>query len=182
MLEFELEPGEHIVREARKHWFLFAVTLLPYAILAVIPFDLPNLIRMAPPLAPYAGYFTLSQPLMRVALGVWLLSVWTGAWSAFTRYFLNVWVLTNQRIVDIKQPAYFRRQVSSLELNRVQDVTTDVSGATASFLGIGNITVQSAGAVDEFHMNGIPRPEEMRDIIMKYVSSYVNQPSQNSGV
>lgn len=170
MPEFELEPGEHVVRQARKHWFLFAVTLMPYAILTVIPFALPGLLRLAPPLAPYAPYLTVSEPLMRVALGIWLLAVWTGAWSAFTRYFLNVWILTNQRIVEIKQPGYFNRQVSSLLLNRVQDVTTQVTGADASFLGIGDITVQSAGAVDEFHMYGIPRPEEMRDIIMKYVS------------
>lgn len=170
MKEFELEPGEHVVREARKHWFLFAVTLLPYVILAVIPFYLHGILAAFPTTAPYAPYIVFNTPLMRAALGVWLLLVWTGAWSAFTRYFLNLWVLTNKRIVDIKQHGYFNREVSSLLLNRVQDVTTDVNGPLISLLGIGNITVQSAGAVDEFHMNGIPRPEEMRDIIMRYVS------------
>ena len=170
MPEFELEPGEHVVLQARKHWFLFAVTLLPYAILALIPFALPGLLRLTVPTAPYAAYIDYRQPLMRAALGVWLLVVWTGAWGACTRYYLNVWVLTNQRIVDIRQPAWFYRKVSSLLLNRVQDVTTDVDGALASALGIGNITVQSAGAVDEFHMNGIPRPEVMRDVIMRYVA------------
>jgi hypothetical protein len=169
MPEFELESGEHVVLAARKHWFLFAATLLPYAILAVIPFALPGLLRLSVPTAPYAAYIDFSQPLMRAALGVWLLVVWTGAWGAFTRYYLNVWVLTNQRIVDIRQPAWFYRTVSSLLLNRVQDVTTNVDGALSSALGIGNIIVQSAGAVDEFRMNGIPHPEVMRDVIMKYV-------------
>jgi len=41
MKEFELEPGEHVVQEARKHWFIFLGELLPYAIIAVIPFALP---------------------------------------------------------------------------------------------------------------------------------------------
>lgn len=171
MKEFELEPGEHVVQQARKHWFLFAVGLLPFAILFIIPFALPGLLRFAAPLAPYASLLDISNPLMRAALGVWLLMVWTGAWSAFTRYFLNVWVLTNQRIVDVKQCGYFNREVSSVLLNRVQDVTTDVEGVLPSLLGIGDINVQSAGAVDEFHMNGIPRPEQMRDLILKYVST-----------
>lgn len=177
MKEFELEPGEHVVLEARKHWFIFFLQLLPYAILAVFPFALPKLLPFAPPLAPYAAMLDYHTPVMRVALGIWLLTAWTLAWSAFTRYFLNLWVLTNQRIVDIKQRGYFSRQVSSLFLNRVQDVTSDVQGILSSLLGIGKITVQSAGAVDEFHMYGIPRPEQMRDVILKYVSTEKDSPS-----
>lgn len=38
-------------------------------------------------------------------------------------------------------------------------------------LGFGDINVQSAGASDEFTMRGIPRPEQMRDLILKYVST-----------
>ena len=170
MPEFELEPGEHVVLQSRKHWFLFALTLLPYVILILIPFDARGFLRFSAATAPYASYIDFSQPLLRAALGVWLLVVWTAAWGAFTRYFLNVWVLTNRRIVEIRQPAWFNRKVSSLLLNRVQDVTTNVQGVFASTLGIGNISVQSAGAVDQFHMNGIPRPEVMRDVIMKYVA------------
>ena len=108
---------------------------------------------------------------MRAALGIWLLMTWTGAWSAFTRYYLNAWVLTNERIVTIKQRGYFAREVSSVLLTRVQDVTTNVTGMLPSFLDIGNIKVQSAGAEIEFTMRGIPRPEQMRDIILKYVST-----------
>lgn len=171
MKEFELEPGEHAVTEARKHWLLFLLELLPYAILIVLPFALPKLLVLAPPVASYADYLDYHSVLGRALLGVWLLCIWTGAWNAFTRYFLNAWVLTNQRVVAIKQNGFFRREVSSLFLSRVQDVTTNVEGVLPSLLNIGDITVQSAGAVDEFHMRGIPRPEQMRDIILRYVSA-----------
>ncbi len=170
MKEFELEPGEHIVKEARKHWFLFLTELLPYAIIIVVPFAIPKLLTLATPLAGYAAMFDYHTPLTRAVLGVWLLGTWTGLWNTFTRYYLNAWVLTNQRIVDIKQRGYFNREVSSLSLSRVQDVTTDVSGILPSLLGMGDIIVQSAGAVDEFRMSGIPRPEQMRDLILKYGS------------
>jgi hypothetical protein len=171
MREFELEPDEHVVIEARKHWFLFVAELLPYAILLIIPFVIPKLLLIAPPLAKYAVFFEYTTPLARATLGIWLLVIWTSAWGNFTRHYLNAWILTNQRIVDIKQHGYFKREVSSLFLTRIQDVTTDVEGVLPSLLGIGDITVQSAGAVDEFHMYSIPRPEQMRDIILKYVST-----------
>lgn len=170
MKEFELEPGEHVVLESRKHWLLFLGELLPYAIFAILPFALPQFLALAPPLAPYEKFLDYHTTLARTILGVWLLIIWTLAWGTFTRYFLNAWVLTNQRIVNIKQRGYFNREVSSLFLSRVQDVTTNVTGVLYSLLGIGNITVQTAGEEEEFHMKGIPRPEQMRDIILKYAS------------
>lgn len=168
MKEFELDPGEHVVIEARKHWFLFAIELLPFAILAILPLALPAIIKLVPATAHIS--IDYSTPLMRAALGTYWLLVWTGAFNSFTRYFLNAWVLTNKRVVAIKQRHYFNREVSSLMLNRVQDVTTNVRGILSSLLNIGDITVQSAGAEKEFSMRGIPRPEQMREIILKYVS------------
>jgi hypothetical protein len=171
MKEFELGPDEHVVLQARKHWFLFLTELLPYAIFAIVPFALPKLLALAPPFAPYAAFFDYTSITGRALLGVWLLVTWTSAWGAFTRYFLNAWVLTNQRIATIKQRTFFVREVSSLLLPRVQDVTTNVAGVIPSLLGIGDIKVQSAGAEVEFTMRGIPHPEQMRDVILKYVSA-----------
>ncbi len=169
MKEFELEPGEHVVLQVRKHWFLFLGELLPYAVLVIVPFVLPKLLMLAPPMAPYAAFLDYDTPVARAALGLWLLIAWTSAWGTFTRYFLNVWILTSQRIVTIKQYRFFNREVSSLLLPRVQDVTTSVNGVISSLLGIGDIKVQSAGEDIEFIMHGIPRPERMRDLILKYV-------------
>lgn len=158
-----------MVMQVRKHWFLFLLELLPFALLAALPFLVPTLLQLAPQTAPYAAYFGYQTELSRVLLGAWLLIAWTLAWGAFTRYFLNVWILTNERIVTIKQHRYFAREVSSLLLTRVQDVTTNVTGVLSSLLGIGDIKVQSAGADIVFTMRGIPRPEQMRNLIIKYI-------------
>jgi hypothetical protein len=171
MKEFELRAGEHIVWEARRHWFLFLAELLPYAIFLVIPFALPKLLPLLPDLIPYVGSLDYSSPLARAGLGVWLLIFWTSAWSAFTTYFLDVWILTNMRIVFADQRTLFSREVSGLPLSRVQDVTITVTGVVSSLLGIGTIKVQSAGSSHtEFEMRGIPRPEQMRDLILRYVA------------
>ena len=178
--EFELEPGEEVLVEARKHWVLFALGLVPYAILAILPLFIPLFLHSlgnagqgpyASPFAQYAGFISLTSAAGRLAYGVWLLAVWTGAWGALTRYYLNVWILTNLRIVEVTQHNFFNREVSSTLLNRVQDVTTEVSGVLFSLLGIGNIHVQSAGTVDEFHMDGVASPEQLRDMILTRVST-----------
>jgi hypothetical protein len=173
--EFELEDGELVVRETRRHWLLFVVELLPYASFAILPLAIPKLFFLLAPATTFTAAVDFSTALMRAAYGIWLLVVWTAAWGAFTRYYLNAWVLTNLRIVTIKQQGYFSREVSSVLLNRVQDVTTEVHGVLASFLDIGNINVQSAGALNEFHMQGIPYPGHMRDLILKHVPDSAEQ-------
>ncbi|OGG68751.1 hypothetical protein A3H77_02380 [Candidatus Kaiserbacteria bacterium RIFCSPLOWO2_02_FULL_56_11] len=166
MKEFELEKGEHTVKSVRKHWFVFVLELLPYAILAALPLALPRAIELAPvPLLT----IDFSSPLARTLLSVWWLGVWTGAFAAFTRYFLNLWVLTNMRVVDIHQKSFFHRDVSSLVLSRVQDITVETKGLMYSLLDIGTINVQSAGAIERFTIRGIPHPAMLRDIILKYV-------------
>lgn len=169
MKEFELEPGEHMVLTERKHWLIFLSELLPYAILAILPFAIPNILALAPPLASYAPFFDATTTTGRIIVGIWLLITWTNAWGVFTRYFLNAWIVTSDRIVTIKQRRFFDRSVSSLFLSRIQDVTTDVHGVLSSLLDIGDIKVQSAGEEVEFVMGGIPHPERVRDIILRYV-------------
>lgn len=166
MKEFELEPGENVILEARKHWLLFVADLLPYAIMAVVPFAALRLLTVLPLVAEFEAEM---QGGLRLALGIWLLLVWTAAWSSFTKYFLNAWIVTSLRIINIKQSRFFAREVSSLFLNRVQDVTTDVEGVLSSVLGIGDIKVQTAGEEIEFEMPGIPSPERVRNIILESI-------------
>ncbi len=167
MNEFQLEPDEKIIVQARKSWLLFLIELLPYAIIAIIPFVFAYMLA-ATPSAPTINF---GAPITRAILGIWLLITWTSAWGIYTRYFLNAWVLTNQRVVDIKQRAFFNREVSSLFLSRVQDVTSDMDGFLFSICNVGNINVQSAGEEERFSMHGIPHPDQMRDLILKYIST-----------
>jgi membrane protein YdbS with pleckstrin-like domain len=180
--EFELEPGEMVLVEARKHWFVFTIELLPFAALAILPFAISPMIERVPQLAPYASFASMSEGASRAALAIWLLAVWTASWGFFTRYYLHVWVLTNLRVVEVTQHGFFSREVSSMLLARVQDVTTEVSGVLFSLLGIGNIHVQSAGAVDEFHMNGVGEPEKLRDLILSHTSRHTPDHPKNGAV
>lgn len=165
-----------MVKEVRMHWFFFLSRLLPYFFFALVPFLIPLAITLVPQLSalvPDAGYAT---PLARLALGTWWLLLWAAAWNTFTKTYLNAWVITNQRIVEIEQSGYFRREVSSLLLDRIQDVTIAINGVTDSLLGIGDINVQSAGAQERFTMANVPSPEYLRDLIMNHVASAPRAP------
>jgi len=173
MEEFELDEGEVILRDVRQHVFMLALRLLPYALLAIAPLLLLPFIDLVLSLARSEGSTLAFDPLssgFRFFLGLWWLFVWMGVFNLLTRYYLTVWVLTSHRIVYIQQTAFFRRSVSSFLLARVQDVTTDVHGIFATIIGYGDIHVQTAGDERSFRMPGMPRPEEIRDLIMQEVT------------
>jgi hypothetical protein len=177
MEEFELEPGERITIAVRKHWLVFVGELLPYAILALAPLLLPLVVDYLGTVNPQfteiiGDNVSLGNPWVRLLLGLWWLLMWTGAFNTLTRYFLDQWIITTTRIVDIHQFGFFRRHVSSFLLSHVQDVTTDVNGFFQTLVGFGTLRVETAGEQSQhFIMGGIPDPQGMRDLIMREIAA-----------
>jgi len=177
MAEFHLERGEKVTRAVRKHWFVLVLEVLPFILLAILPLLVPFVIELVSTeetaaLKTLLTYLTIDNPWVRFLLGLWWLIAWIAAFNSFTSYYLNEWIITTHRIVEINQHTFFSREVSSLLLNRVQDVRTDIHGIFATLLGYGTLTVQSAGANNHFHMHGVPHPQELRDLVMREITEY----------
>jgi uncharacterized membrane protein YdbT with pleckstrin-like domain len=175
MEEFELEPGESVTMSVRKHWLIIFAHLVGFALLAYLPFLFHSIIgntaMQQPGLAVLANAFDFNNPWIRLALGTWWLFLWMAAFAEITRYCLTVWIITTTRIVDIHQHGWFNREVSSLLLVRVQDVTTTVDGFFATLFGYGELEVESAGAKDRFIMDNIAHSQTIRDLIMSEIAA-----------
>ncbi len=186
MEEFELEPGEEIVLQVRQHMLVFVLRVLPLVILAFVPALLSGLFSVFASMSPQtsAAYTSLNLPahFTRFFYGLWLLALWTAFFSMLTRHVLTVWIITNIRIVDIKQYGFFNRSVSSFLLIRVQDITTDVSGLLATLFRFGKLSVETAGNDEQFEMSGIVHPEFIRDTIMAQVADLHGQTGFTDGV
>lgn len=176
MEEFQLDPGERVLRTVRKHWFVLLVSFVPYAFLAWLPTVFAPVLSFFasgnPEAAALFAQLTPQNPWFRLFLGLWWLCLWIGAFTSFTQYYLNHWVITTLRIVRVRQHAFFAREVASFHLTRVQDVTTDVNGIFADLLGYGSVRVQTAGTDSKhFVMDGIDDPQGMRDLIMSEIAT-----------
>lgn len=174
MAEFELEPQEHVIASVRKHPLVAVGNLLPYALLAIIPFFLPALANGLSHLGtsvPFTEFLSSANPWTRFIIGMYWLFTWMGAFGVFTDYYLDHWIVTNHRIMSIDQAGFFDRRISSLHLNRVQDVMTDVEGLFAELFGFGTLSVETAGDdPTRFRIQGIRNAGHIRDLIMKEVT------------
>ena len=175
MEEFPLESDERVLRTVRMHPFMLFLSLVPYLLLALLPLVIGPILAGAASAAPEAAsMFALlapANPWVRLFLGTYWLLLWIGAFTSFTQYYLNHWVVTTLRIVRIRQHGFFAREVASFHLARVQDVTTEVNGVFADLLGYGSVRVQTAGTdSNDFVMDGIDDPQGMRDLVMSRIA------------
>jgi uncharacterized membrane protein YdbT with pleckstrin-like domain len=89
---------------------------------------------------------------------------------AWLDYYLDMWVVTSERIVNIEQKGLFSRKISAFRLYRVQDVTAEVKGLLPTFLHYGNVRIQTAGAKENFIFKQISSPYEITKNIIKLVN------------
>ena len=94
------------------------------------------------------------------------LITWIFFFLLWIDYYFDVWIITNKRVVNVEQKGLFNREVSELELERIQDITTDVKGVIPTFLNYGDVYVQTAGKTERFDFADVPDPYGIKDIIM----------------
>ena len=165
MLNLDLEHGESVILEVRKHWFVLLGIVFITALGVIIPIVI-RFVVFKYNFLPIQGIFTEYEFLLKFFYYVWLLFLWIFFFIEWTKYFLDVWYVTQKRIIDVEQKAIFRREVSNLRFDKIQDISIEVSGVIGTMFHFGDIRVQTAAEdSSEFSMKAVRNPEHVRKII-----------------
>ncbi len=79
--------------------------------------------------------------------------------------YLDILIVTDRRLVCIRHQSLFYRKISELNLEDVEDANSVVSSFFQTFLDFGDVTVQTAGASENFMLDNFPHPREIVSII-----------------
>jgi len=104
------------------------------------------------------------------ALGVLALNLY-----GFVDYYLDIYIVTNERIVNIVQNGFFKREVSELHLHQVQDVNAAVKGIFPTMFHYGDILIQTAGEKENFIFKSIPHPYRVSRKIIDLLEEALEQ-------
>lgn len=161
------KPYEHIVARVRRR----GVTLLPavaiFFILLAMPLAVGALLfHLFPTIITLPTGFPLIYPVGILMISIYYLSMLLFFYSYFLDFYLDVLVLTNDRLIDIEQLGLFAHRVSEVDLYKIQDITSEVNGVFASVFNYGTLSIQTAGAVDKFIIYRVPHPDRLRQEIM----------------
>ncbi|MFC1639080.1 PH domain-containing protein [Patescibacteria group bacterium] len=153
------KPDETVVFFLRRHWIILLGAELMIAFMMLIPIGAWIVMSLYWP-ELLAG--PLTGPVVRLLISAYCLFVWLFGFANFVDFYLDAWIVTNDRILNVEQDGLFDRTVSELDLAKVQDVTSEVKGVLPFAFGYGTVYVQTAGEKERFIFEQVPKPEEVR--------------------
>lgn len=167
----KLESDERVLRTIRKHWWVLFTRIVSVIFLAAAPLLAITAISAAFANASSLDFSfadTLARYHSEVTFGylVWLLICWMLVANHLTDYYLDLWTITDRRIVSIDQRGFFSRVLSSFRLERLQDMNIEVTGIIPTLLNFGTVEAQTAGGNhEEFKTRNLPDPRGIKALI-----------------
>lgn len=108
-------------------------------------------------------------------LSVYLLIIWQVLFKGLADYYLDTWIVTDHRVLEIHQIGLFKRDISELRLSKIQDISVKIEGMMPTFFNYGDIIVQTAGVIQEFKFEQIPNPQKVKDEILRLHDRFMKE-------
>lgn len=166
----EMGPDERIDMVLRRHTVALGSRVSIFIIGAIIPVGVYMV------LVTYT--LLLDDPtslsyLCLVLLGsVFYLYITLFIYHAWVDYYLDIWLVTNKRIIATDQQGLFHRSTSELLLNQIQDVSSTVRGFLPTIFQYGRIEVQTASEQDKFIFDEVPKAARVSRRILELHDQY----------
>jgi Bacterial PH domain len=164
--KLELEADEQILKTVRKHWFVITLQMLGIVLMGLMPVIACIAFLSLPFSVTLTTLFTQQISIIMYMLSLWLLlTVMAGA-ATWTSYFLDLWIITDRRIIVIDQFGFFNRKVSNFRLERMQDIKVSVVGIIPTLLNFGTLKAETAGSRESnFVSPALPDPRGLQALI-----------------
>ncbi|MFA7252543.1 MAG: hypothetical protein WC027_01675 [Candidatus Paceibacterota bacterium] len=164
-----LLENEKSIAEVRKHPFYFYTQSLGLMILMIAPFFIFRIFSL---IINWTYLTAEVVSFLIFAYTMFLSVIWILLFISWTDYFVDVWIITDTRIIDFELKGLYHKDVASVRLEDIEDVKVVVTGIIESWLKIGNLYIQTAGMEREFVIKGVCEPDKMKLAIMKAVEAH----------
>ncbi len=165
----QLIGDEEVVIFTRRHWFVLVTKYLFMFLLSLIPIIAYLLFK---------NVFTsfddndVWRAVVVLTASAYYLFIWVTIFTIFVDYYLDIWIVTTHRIIDIEQKGLFNHQVAEQSLEMVQDVQSAVKGIFPTILDYGTVFIQTAGARSIFEFKQVGMPGVIARTITKLADDY----------
>ncbi|HSX47943.1 MAG TPA: PH domain-containing protein [Candidatus Nanoarchaeia archaeon] len=158
-------PGQHEGEEVELVFHQHPLVMRKQLIIGMLAI----LIGLLPILQwPLSDFFTrLGFIYIPLAVAVYWFYRWIG-------WYYSVYIVTNERLVEIKQKGFFNRRVTEFGLDKIQNINYHINGFQAVLFQFGDIAVQTY--VGDLVMKTIHKPVAIQEQLVEIVRR-VNGPN-----
>lgn len=155
--------------DERVHLFLrrhFITNLTWIALSILLLLTPPVLVPLFGGALPFASLL-IPNVLFVLTLFYYVIVFGTVILASFINWYFNVYIVTNERVIDVDFVNILYREVSATRLNLIQDVTTKTGGVIRAIFNYGDVFIQTAGNEANFDFHAVPKPQEVAREIEK---------------
>ncbi len=153
-----LRPGEKIETILKRHWIVYFILWIYFFLWIFLTLVIWWFFRLNP-------YLNLLLVIFWMGYSIFLFIEWLD-------HELDMFVITNNRIIGVEQLSFLNRVVSECNLWQVQEVNSNTKGLFANVLNYGVVTIQTAGNATNFLMEFCPEPLGNARNILNIVDNY----------
>lgn len=171
-------PDETIVCFTRKH----SIQVVPYIVAAfivsMVSIALPFAVSQQPLIDALgqSGFFTLGS--------IVIFALTYATHFLFTKifnYYLRIFLVTNQRIIDLHKTLFITDQRLTVMLSEIQDVSMDKVGIIPTLLNYGTLNIVVSGTSQTKSIHRIPNPDYHFRKIVQARQEYMNRIARLQG-
>jgi len=182
MIEIPLKyPGKHdddkVVLFVRKHWVKYLVV----SIISVLLFSIP-LIAIIVFFSNKSEIDSMSVEIITVSIGIYLLIVMALILQAFVDFYLDMFVITEDRIIFVRQNGFFNQQIDESHIAEISEVGVDIKGFINSVVGCGDVIVHMGNDEAILTIDDIQHPEKVAREITRLHKEFVGKGNANQEV
>ncbi|MFN7160935.1 MAG: PH domain-containing protein [Candidatus Gracilibacteria bacterium] len=153
-------PDETVYYVFEKHWISELPELLTLIFFYIVPTIAAIVISFLVEMR-YIPLVWLLASFYLIITGLLLLIRWLNE-------ALDLFVLTDKRLIDITQRGFLSRQTTAANLSQIQHVTYKQRGVVDTVLNLGYVDVLTAGSNPDMALEYIENPAQVADIILDF--------------
>ncbi|MBU3935248.1 hypothetical protein KJ909_01090 [Patescibacteria group bacterium] len=151
------EDDEEIILVLRRHWF----TNLSWIIIALFMFLTPLVLSFFP-------FFNLFPQTFHLIMFLFLYLIsFAIAFENFLSWYFNVFIITEERVIDIDFYNLIDKKMSEAKISMIQDITVKTNGVAQTLFNFGTILVQTAAEVPVITVEKVPSPNIVLQVLQQ---------------
>lgn len=156
---------EPVLLLLRQHPIVTIPGILITLLLAIGPFVL----------LPYFPILSFLPDNFRfIAVLGWYTMVFGYAFEQFLVWFFNIYIITDERIIDVDFYNLLFKKISEAQIENIEDITASNSGLLQSIIDYGGVRIQTAAEIPQLEFENVPHP----DRVSKFLSEMIVQEQQ----
>ncbi len=161
-------PNEQVIFFLRRHPIVFLKPILLFLFQSAVGVGLALFLQNEfPNFLDIPTVYALA-----IILGsAYALLTWILFFYGFLDYYLDTSLVTNLRIINTEQNGIFSRTHAEQNLDRIQDVTSEIKGLVPTLFHYGTVYVQTAGAQERVTMEQVPNPDIVAQKLLELIET-----------